>query len=390
MPACPYCDTPTDDNVNFCIECEKQVKCIKCGNYLLKDKSKCLYCGKRIESDETNSNSPNRLFLEEKQTKTGSSRKVELSCSDIGLTHLLPVLNNQAPLVPPIGNNNDVVSQPGNLLTSSRERKVSRSGNTELAEDSISVDVQEAKQSTEEVFLDYFEKDNAGFLISKYPDYKGKSKIDQFKRFVILYTWSFESASSDQTLDIEHLREASKKNGMYNAKNHSRRFEEVANTFLVKVDNSFSLNPRGKEEALKILQEIKNPDIKGVDFTEISKRTSSSSRFTKEDKQMVNDWISKESSFSSFDVRTLKKVYDYAIFALYDITKVIKIAESVKPSLAYEYLVQRYPQVSVTRKSFTNALNGPQNKQYFGRTPNGEYYLMQNAESIAKKWLDES
>ena len=77
MNACLYCETPNDLNLNFCINCDKQIKCISCERYLIKEKEKCYFCGVILGLASSSSNPANTFFLEEKQvsaTETYSKR----------------------------------------------------------------------------------------------------------------------------------------------------------------------------------------------------------------------------------------------------------------------------------------------------------------------------
>jgi len=85
MKTCPYCSAEMDEQFNFCIECERQVKCITCGSYLLPGKSRCLICGTSVVSATHPSSNLNEYSFEEEQTKGMYKRQVHLKFSDVAI-----------------------------------------------------------------------------------------------------------------------------------------------------------------------------------------------------------------------------------------------------------------------------------------------------------------
>jgi hypothetical protein len=85
MKMCPYCSAEINAQFNFCVECERQVKCTKCGSDLLPGKSKCLVCGTPTVSDTSPSSGFNEYFFEEDQSKDKYRRQVRLKFSDTAI-----------------------------------------------------------------------------------------------------------------------------------------------------------------------------------------------------------------------------------------------------------------------------------------------------------------
>ncbi|WP_421657340.1 hypothetical protein [Leptothermofonsia sp. ETS-13] len=152
---------------------------------------------------------------------------------------------------------------------------------------------------------------------------------------------------------------------------------EVVKRFFIKSDGTFKLNPGGRSEVNKILSEMQDMDLSGLEYwNSTRKNTSRGSRITKEDTQKIDQWIQLPSKFEHFDVRTLGTAYKYALLALYDITKELKVQDAVKPGTAYEYLVKRYKTISVSKDSFSKSLTNTRDyRKYFSRTSEGLYYL---------------
>lgn len=117
MPSCPYCNTLINEEENFCINCERPVKCMVCSGYLRKDKSKCLKCGTPLNVPQTNSIPMNTFSLREKQANNYYSKTISLSFTDNAIDRVAPVLSGHVPLTTPISRQQRiVVTEPTNAL----------------------------------------------------------------------------------------------------------------------------------------------------------------------------------------------------------------------------------------------------------------------------------
>lgn len=175
MPNCPYCDVLIDEAYNFCVSCEQQVKCLVCSSYLMKDKSKCLKCGTSLSVSQTTATPMNNFSLEEEQTESNYSRKLNLSFTDTAIDKVASVLGGYVPFNPP--KSPKPIARPQQLalpFSSASTDNNQFDQSEELIEESI--------ETTSESVLDgnspssYFERDEQGFLVSVTPDYKGKNK----------------------------------------------------------------------------------------------------------------------------------------------------------------------------------------------------------------------
>jgi hypothetical protein len=388
---CPHCTVSINEDYNFCISCEQQVKCLKCASHLLKGKSKCLNCGTPIDLPQSNAASINRFSLEEEQSNENYSRKISLSFTDSAIDKVASVLSGHVPLTSSVNTKRASIyeRQPALLPFNQPVDEEEHLHSEIIQEETIDANVQGT--SGTDVVTDYFDKDGQGFLVSKVPDYKGKNKKLQQQRFSLLYVWAYNSFFQ-QPVPKEHLNQAAKNNGVHD-QNYTTYLGEVANRAFIKVDGTFKLNPGGQVEVHKILAEMQDTDLKGVEYWNSGRKNSSKgTRTTKEDSQKIEDWIKIASKFDcdSFDVRKLKTGAEYALLAVYDITKELKTQESVKPALAYEYLVQRYKTVSVTKEKFRKALTNTKNySKYFSHTSDSSYYLTQEAERLVEEWINQ-
>jgi hypothetical protein len=386
VPNCQYCDTTINEEYNFCIDCEKQVKCLTCGSYLLKNKSKCLGCGTLVCIPQSTVAPMNTFSLEEEQSEISYSRKLNLSFTDTAIDKVAVVLSGHVPLTPSI--NTRVGSKQSNCIPS--QQAVLEELSIETTIQAHSVETGKVLNILEEnIAANYFDKDGQDYLISRSPDYKGKNKKTQQQRFILLYAWA-HYLFFKQSVTKDHLSQAAKINKIYESKNYAGYFSEVAKKYFMNIDGAFKLNPAGQAEVNTILSEMQDEEVKGAEYWSPSRKSIVRvSKITKEMEQEIDEWIIKPSRLENFDVRKIKTAADYALFAIYDITKEIKEKESVKPIIAYTYLVKRYKTISIIQNKFTTVLSNKAYSKYFERTSDGSYYLTQEAESTVEKWIDE-
>jgi hypothetical protein len=389
---CPYCSTLIDETYNFCIDCEQPVKCIACNEYLIKDKSKCLKCGTSLKISQVITTPINKFSLEEKQSGNNYSRKLDLFCTDNAIDKIAPFIVSNVPFTIP--KNNPKQSLNAEPHIASRPLLQASSENAQLEQSEIINDEDEI--ITEKNVLNssnnspshYFEKDGRGLLISTTHDYKGKNKKIQQQRFSILYVWAYYSLNGNPVLR-EHLIQAAKENGVYDKNNYLTYLKDVSGRFFTKLDDAFKLNPSGSAEVKLIQTEMQDSEVSGFEYWNPTRRKSNgNTRAKKEDLERAEDWLQIQSRFDNFDIRSLSTRYELAIFALYDITKELKVENAVKSSLVYEYLTRRYETVSATQKNISDTLSDKSNKKYFDRTSEGLYFLTQEAENIGRNWMD--
>lgn len=386
MPDCPYCNVLIDEAYNFCVSCEQQVKCLVCGSHSIKDKSKCLKCGTSLSVSQTTATPMNSFSLEEEQTESNYSRKLNLSFTDTAIDKAASVLGGYVPLTPPKSPKH--VAQPQQQLALPFLQTSAENGQLDQFETTDNETVETTPKSIldNNSPSDYFEKDAQGFLISNNHDYKGKNKKLQQQRFSILYVWAYNSLN-EEAVPNDHLTQAAQRNGVYD-QNYPTYLKEAANRFFTKLDGSFKINPSGRAEVRKIQAEMQDSDLSGSEYwNSTRKKSNRSPRATKEDTQRIEQWVQMPSKFDSFDVRDLNTRSDLTILALYDITKELKVETAVKPSLAYEYLTKRYKTVSISNKNLSDTLSDKKYKKYFERTSEGLYYLTQEAENLAESWI---
>jgi hypothetical protein len=384
---CQYCNALINETLNFCVDCEKQVKCLNCRGYLLKDKSKCLSCGILINTTQSTATHMNTFSLEEEQSDTNYSRKLNLSFTDTAIDKVAIVLSGHVPLTPSTINpkRNFLDGKQPNLISVQQAALADSTQDETIETESIKIE-NHINTLQGNIAENYFDKDAQGYLISRTPDYKGKDKKTQQQRFLLLYVWAYY-LFFQQFVAKDHLSQAAKINNIHESKNYSRYLGELSTKYLMNIDGALKLNPAGLSEVKKILSEIEDEEVKGIPYHNPSRKyTARGSKITKDISQKIDEWVHQSSRFAEFDVRNLSTAADYALLAIYDITKELKVQEHVKPVVAYTYLVQRYKIISIDQQNFSSVLSNKAYSKYFSCTSDRSYYLTQEGESTVEGW----
>lgn len=193
MPECQYCGTELDNRYNFCLNCNHQVKCINCGEMLVRDKQICFVCGQALVSESAVPGRFNEFTLEENHTENSASRLIKGRFSDDAVAHAATLLSGftrsspVAPSVPthqPALNPLDTASnqEPGQSNKLTDEQEQTHLQNTLDAEEQDGADRSRA--------LKLFRQHGENEVIPKLVDFKGKSWREQQRRFIILYVWA--------------------------------------------------------------------------------------------------------------------------------------------------------------------------------------------------------
>lgn len=395
MDTCPYCETVIAYELNFCIECERQVKCLACGGLLFKDKTRCLRCGELLKADDlqTNSGSTNSYTLEEKTTETSTYRRIELVASDNAVDAFasrLP-LGNIAPLRTVEGEFR--ATQDSRLLTEPQSDNYLDVVDDEVNRDSdASEQTQVSDNSSIEIGALFSDHSQFEIIPSKtLRDYiQGQStKKARQQKFAILYVWGFNERTG-RNITRSELIAIMQHEDLHDG-NTWKHLGSVINDYFVVNGNNYRINDYdGRAEIDMILDEIRNPKPKDqgqeVKSNKIGRPSGSSN---KKELETINPWLEMSINLpASFDVRRLGSATDWTLFAIYVLTKLLKVEDTVEPGVAYAYISKKYPTLSVKRKTFRDSLS--RDKSNVLRSVSGGYSLTQIGEEKIKKLIANS
>jgi hypothetical protein len=178
----------------------------------------------------------------------------------------------------------------------------------------------------------------------------------------------------------------------------SRTFLHLKNTSLIvltkgstiyftSIDGGFKVNPSGNVEAKRIFEEMRTKTEEGFAYWKgKSKQGSKVPRFNQEDQTAIKKWASQDVKIGAIDVRSLKPTQQ-AMLALWLITKDLKVAEVVKPRMAFAYLTEKFTTIKGTADAFSKAFSRPSNKLRFAHNADGYYFLHGEGEKEVQTWL---
>jgi hypothetical protein len=164
----------------------------------------------------------------------------------------------------------------------------------------------------------------------------------------------------------------------------------TAREFLLRVgENTYELSPDGEKELEFILNEMNDKSKEGFPYWQgASKVGVKTGSISKEEQHFLDNWVKQEVDIGKIQVKDLKSPMQGAMFAIWSITKLLKVAPAVKPKIAFSYLTKRYTTVSFSLKSFTDVLGRSYNSHLFKKNQDGLYYLTREAEEQVSSWIE--
>lgn len=395
MLTCPYCGSETSSEDNFCENCEQQVKCMKpeCEALLRPHKSKCLKCGTPTLVASQVDPSMNRYSHTATTTNKSHTEHTEITASDAAIGDFIPLVLSRSQVQPrpqprPAAIRMNPQSQPKLPFPTMVEDKDEAYADATDGDEILAVtDVPPTSQSKQDenqaLALEFFEA-SGDELTPLAPDFKGDSRKDQLIRFLVVYIWSYPHIFGKPVPSREHLVAATRRAGLPD--DNFRQYFGLAKTFYSSIDGTFKANPAGNVEAKRVFDEIKTKTEEGNPYWKTkTKSASKGPRFNKENQEAIAQWVTIQCNIGSIDVRPLNSTQQ-AMLSLWLITKEIKVADAVKPRLAFEYLSAKFKTIKGTYKAFESALRRTTNQSLFSHNTEGAYFLQDKAEKEVETW----
>jgi hypothetical protein len=389
MPNCPSCLVENSDELNFCIECEKQIRCLGCSSLLHINKSRCLICGEALKAAASSKESMNTYTLEEKSTTKSSYRRIEITASDNAVDVFvgrLPLVTN-SPLSPIQKNNsensfgNSSKKLPSAIIVESESQSLSN--NAQESEDSNSLTPKMLFSENSDHGL------SPGKTLRSYlQDLASKKERQQI--YALMFVWA-HNHEFQESVSHENLVAAMKHEDLYDS-NSSKHLQLVSKDYFKTVDNHYEINNydgiKRVEEILENIRIGKQPSLT-TEQRKNGKRVRSTGIVKKSELDKVEPWLDLPlESVTNFDTRKLKSTSEWCAFGLYILTKILKIDEAVESGLVYVYLSKKFPKLAAKRKAFNDCIRESKNK--FSRNANGNYFLNSDAEKSIKEIIEKS
>ena len=402
---CQHCGESTPSEYNFCVGCEKQIRCLdaSCGKAVYPGKDVCFGCGSPLVGKINVNSANNHLIRKVKQSKSNYEEYTELSVSDNAVGTLAPLLGAGNFMPPPPRyqpvdvNKRPIGKQPanqGNLFSLPQgESSGNSGGNSEelhksAAENGASESTEENEQPNNYNQVRFFEVHDDSITPTT-KDFKGQSWAEQQNNFFILYTNSYHRAFDKPIPDGKHLRTASESIGIIDKKNFSRHLEKFMSAYTMAVPGGFKLNDDGQREYKKVSALMENEDGKaGLKYwVPSSTPAQSPPRISDADKAKVSSWLNDDVDLGELDIRMLKSPSDYVLLTLWIVTKHLSKAEAVTNGEAFFYLLSKYSTVSIEPGQFRAAFVNNKGKLFNLNKSNNTWFLTPEGEERVKSWI---
>lgn len=388
---CIYCGKHSSDEYNFCEHCYKQVRCAnaECRSPLKADAPICLLCGRKI-GDMTSVQPSTNIYTESiRQTADSYDMQRHLQVTDEAVGIFAPLVVNQM--------QSRTAHQPMLTATDGGQATVYTPMPSAAVVDDAQLEVptertdshgRDAHSQGKELALALFQMTDDGKLVARVRDFKGKSKKEQQERLIVLYAWAYGCICGGQPVpDREHFNFAADKAAIRDT-NFRTYLVGTSTQFFNILGGTYQLTRDGEAEAARILAEIEDGSIKGVACVSSSVKTNKKrASVSKDDEMKIQLWAADEIDSGCIDIRELRSGRKCALFAIWAITVHLRKAEAVAPREAYLFLIRKYATISVTPKAFTDSLSRSGSDKYFGRTPDGLYYLTRMGQQMVDGWV---
>lgn len=383
---CPYCQTPLEEEDNFCPSCYKQGRCLECEKALKADAPRCLACGTATKDSQVTGVPAvmNTYRLSEKVTETTAEREIIVSVSDRAIESGTDFLRgggmrlplNGGQLAIPRKDSGEPVALIPLEAESTEEYQYTQTEQEPLHAHSP------ATPDTPRSEAEHYFNRNGDYLEAAADslDYGGLTKKDQQVRFLLMYLWAYPLIFEQSVPDREHLYEAARKNGAWST-HLSTYLSNAADKYLNSDGPGLSLKPGGKAQIKKIRKDMAS-GVNGYAYWASGSSATGPKGHSPsgKDKELVAAWKDIPSPLAGpgINIRGLKTAWQWAALAVCDIVHVLKVTDGVKPGTAYHYLTERYPGVNVTSKQFRNAMASDVKR--FRKLPGSRYRLEESAE----------
>lgn len=388
MVSCPYCNAGVVEDLNFCIECENQIRCLSCESLLYKGKSRCLKCGEGLKEIATSKSEMNSYTLERKATRYSSSERIEIKASDSAVgalmgkvpfgsnTPLQPLNLKETPLTPP-------------ALPSEREKTISLEAEAQSGGESDYQGKSLPFLTADSLFNKHSDSDIVPSKTLRDYIQKLASKKEKQQTLITMLVWAYGRIYGEN-ISHEKLVDAMRQENLYDT-NTRKYLPEVARSYFKTVDDRYEINLYdGEKRVSEIIQAIQSPDI--TDTAAGTKKTGKRGRppgsLNAKEVEAVKPWLNKlPENFKKFDARQLTSAADWGAFGLYVLTKVLEVDEAIGVGLVYIYLIKQFPVMTISREAFVKRIGDSRSKR-FRKNAGGNYFLTPEAEAQVKKMIE--
>ncbi len=385
---CPSCGLETPSEYNFCVTCNKQVRCLNAGSgkMLIAGKSVCFGCGKPIESAGQEANLTTLVRRTKRRGENyddlfelKTTQEVAIALAGGLLNH---VLNSAAQR--PFSPTKQTGTPAANISPAITDGLFAGQADFDVPPEEVSNTPPQTPSTSGA--SNYFTRDGAHLLKMGW-DYKGSSWADQQRRFLLLYTSAYVQEFQESVPDLDHFKAVAEEAKIIDKINFNRYLKGLIGKELTKKSDGYILSYDGIKTVERILEEMSAPGAKaGYDYT---KQTPSDGkekrRLSDKEKDVVEEWTAEKVELGKLEIRVIEQARDYAMVALWMLQVYLKKREAFLWNEAYLYITKCSSHVKATPEAFSRALANPNNKDYFG-CADGHYFLTPKAQEIVEGW----
>jgi hypothetical protein len=394
---CPSCKAETLAEYNFCVNCDRQIKCLNptCNRVLVAGKTFCFGCGQPLALD---SSDQNRYVRKIDQKGKEYHEYTEFSVSDEAVRELAPFIVGQMNSRPPQrafyqtrGNGSPSPSdgsQNGGALPGREALQLPpKTDEPDQSEQEHEGSEGEERKDAKEGASRYFIRDG-DYLVAKQKDFKGKSWRYQQKNFILLYASAYPQFFGKPVPSKDHLKSAAQKSHVYDPNNFATYLNQTVRRELTEVSNGFAVTDDGEKEIKNIIDLMESEKAEaGFPYWDRSlagpvKKT----RLSKSERDTVKEWAKDKVQLGKLDVRDIDSPRDYALVSIWIITVHLKKAEAVRWNDAYYYYKERFKAISATPNAFSKALGRKINEKYFKKSGE-QFYLTSEGRKQVEGWI---
>jgi hypothetical protein len=357
---------------------------------LIAGKAKCFGCGQAIAvTTKESSKQLNKYVRDVKQNGKNYEEHIELSVTDHAVSELAPFIG--AEMMPrPLQKLYDAPSQksstiPARKIVSTNEIFTESQELPQLPANAA--DEVEDTQTGNDELSPYFEVDGE-FLIATVKDFKGKTRADQQRYFILLYADAYYRYFRKPVPSKDHFKTAAKKASVLDPTNFPKYVDEHTRKYLSQIRGGYKLNQDGDKEVKHIIALMEDDNVNGgfEYWTRSPSSGTKRSRLSNDDKDKVKEWAIEDVNTGELKVRDIKKARDYAMVSLWIILHKLEKAKAVSCSQAYLFFKEKFETISVTSQAFSRAMANPKNTKYF-RQSGVQYFLTSEGQETVESWI---
>jgi hypothetical protein len=398
MAVCQFCKQETPADINFCVACDNQIKCLECNHKTYAGKTFCLKCGKPLLEKPSANQAQNQYERDVEKNGDNYKEHTRFQLTDNAVREIAPYVvsqtmpdayNPNVPVPPALPNRQ---AEEETVDTTYEDATPPKASASEAGEQSKSESQSEHKSDTansNSQLNKYFEKDGNA-LISKGNDFKGQVWSDQQRNFIILYTQAHKELLGKPIPNKEAYKSLAIKLNLADPNNFTTHVNKQVAAFMSQKSDGLILNTAGEKELSKVLALMEDDSKKGQAYWSRSTTpTKPLSVLNKDDKDKVTQWISESGDITlgELDIRDISFARDYALLSSWIIIHHLKKASAVKWNEAFMFLTTKYKTTAVNGQAFSRAMQSKEGEKFFTKNGEGLFYLTSAGQQWVEDWI---